>query len=214
MARYFFVPSARPPAISRRRSAVDLTPIFSSSAASWCAYTVSYSSVQNTPLAYNGAHTIGSSCPCTAAYPSSAPQLNVRPRNAWGQFVTRFMAGYAATNARDDAPSATLKSLSLSRIPRPASSWAPKNTVAAVGDTAPDAIGLFLVRATSASMSRSQRSFTVQPAPRSRNAPAQNSDDRYGSGGHPGGAASAMDQRHGHASRYTPAGRSNRTSLA
>ena len=89
-----------------------------------------------------------------------------------------------------------------------------ENTVAAVGDTAPDAIGLFLVRATSASMSRSQRSFTVQPAPRSRNAPAQNSDDRYGSGGHPGGAASAMDQRHGHASRYTPAGRSNRTSLA
>lgn len=54
------------------------------------------------------------------------------------------------------------------------------------------------------SRSASHKSFTVQPAPRSSSAPVPNSANSVRSGGDPGGAASAMDQKHGHASSQVP----------
>lgn len=50
----------------------------------WCAYIVSYTSVQNTPDAYRGSTTEGSILPLMAAQPNKAPQLKVKPRKAWG----------------------------------------------------------------------------------------------------------------------------------
>jgi hypothetical protein len=54
-----------------------------------------------------------------------------------------------------------LKSLSCSSTPRPALSCPDRNTSADSGLTAPEAMGRLRVRATSASMSRSHRSFIV-----------------------------------------------------
>lgn len=45
---------------------------------------------------------------------------------------------------------------------------------------------------------------TVQPAPRSSSAPVPNSASSVASGAAPGGAASAIDQKHGHASSQVP----------
>lgn len=50
----------------------------------WCAYIVSYTRVQNTPEKYSGKTIAGSKVPLMAAHPNKAPQLNVRPRYAWG----------------------------------------------------------------------------------------------------------------------------------
>lgn len=68
----------------------------------------------------------------------------------------------------------------------------------------PAASGLLFVRSTLASRSLSQRSFTVQPAPRSRTAPAPNSPSKEMSGRAPAGAASAIDQKQGHARSHVP----------
>ena len=72
------------------------------------------------------------------------------------------------------------------------------------GCSVPAASGRDAVRATRRSRSASHRSFTVQPAPRSSTAPAPNSANRRASGSSPGGAASAMDQKHGQASSQVP----------
>ena len=61
------------------------------------------------------------------------------------------------------------------------------------------------VRCTLLSKSRSHRSFTVQPAPRSRMAPAPNRASILKSGRLPGGAARAMLQKQGHARSQVPA---------
>ena len=138
----------------------------------------------------------------------------VRPRNACGQFVTRFIKGYVPTITSEDAPSARVKSSNWSRTPRPAASCAPRNALAASGDTAPHAIGRVRVRATFLSISRSIRSFTVQPAPRSSTLPIAKSARCPKSGAAPASAASAADQKHGHISRCAPMGLSSRASFA
>ncbi len=61
------------------------------------------------------------------------------------------------------------------------------------------------MRSTFASRSLSQRSFTVQPAPLSSKAPVPKRASSLTSGNAPGGAASAMDQKHGQASNHVPA---------
>ena len=75
---------------------------------------------------------------------------------------------------------------------------------ACMGCSAPDARGRDAVRATCASRSLSQRSFTVQPAPLSRIAPVPNSASMCRSGRLPAGAASAMDQKQGQARSQVP----------
>ena len=69
----------------------------------------------------------------------------------------------------------------------------------------PDAMGRLLVRSILASKSRSHKSFTVQPAPRSSSAPAPNNASILTSGRVPGGLASAIDQKQGHARSHVPA---------
>jgi len=54
-------------------------------------------------------------------------------------------------------------------------------------------------------VARSHRSLMVQPAPRSSTAPAPKSASSVASGSAPGGAASAMEQKQGHASSHVPA---------
>lgn len=66
-------------------------------------------------------------------------------------------------------------------------------------------MGRLLVRSTLASKSRSHKSFTVQPAPRSSSAPAPNNASSLTSGKAPGGLASAIDQKQGHARSHVPA---------
>ena len=78
--------------------------------------------------------------------------------------------------------------------------------VACSGVMRPAAMGRLFVRSTLASRSRSQRSFTVQPAPLSSSAPAPNSASSRTSGSASGGPASAMDQKQGHARSHVPAG--------
>ena len=67
-------------------------------------------------------------------------------------------------------------------------------------------MGRLFVRSTLASRLRSQRSFTVQPAPLSSSAPAPKSASSRASGSAPGGLASAMDQKQGQARSHVPAG--------
>lgn len=50
----------------------------------WCAYIVSYTSVQQTPAPYIGRTIAGSKLSLTAAQPNKAPQLKVKPKYAWG----------------------------------------------------------------------------------------------------------------------------------
>ena len=78
--------------------------------------------------------------------------------------------------------------------------------MACSGVMRPEAMGRLFVRSTLASRSRSQRSFTVQPAPLSSSAPAPKSASSRASGSIPGGLASAMDQKQGHARSHVPAG--------
>ena len=78
--------------------------------------------------------------------------------------------------------------------------------MACSGVMRPEAMGRLFVRSTLASRSRSQRSFTVQPAPLSSSAPAPKSASSLASGSTPGGPASAMDQKQGHARSHVPAG--------
>ena len=66
-------------------------------------------------------------------------------------------------------------------------------------------MGRLLVRSTLASKSRSHKSFTVQPAPRSSSAPAPKNASSLTSGKVPGGLASAIDQKQGHARSHVPA---------
>ena len=73
------------------------------------------------------------------------------------------------------------------------------------GDINPAASGRPLVRLTCLSKLRSHKSFTVQPAPRSRTAPVPNSASMRRSGREPGGAASAIDQKQGQARSHVPA---------
>lgn len=103
------------------------------------------------------------------------------------------------------------------RIGMPASTpvWSSEGLcppTAAVLVTAPLASGRDAVRATFLSRSASHRSFTVQPAPRSSSAPAPKRVNSCKFGKAPGGAASAMDQKHGHASSQVPAKNSGRDS--
>lgn len=69
---------------------------------------------------------------------------------------------------------------------------------------APLARGRPLVLSTLLSRSRSHKSLTVQPAPLRRIAPVPNKASSTGSGRLPEGAASAIDQKHGHTKSHVP----------
>ena len=98
-------------------------------------------------------------------------------------------------------------------MPKDNASNTARNTSACRTETAPDAKGRPRVRSTNRSMSRSNRSFTTQPAPRISTAPTANSNaSRTPSATL--GAASAKAQNPGSASSQMPIGRSRRISSA
>ena len=88
---------------------------------------------------------------------------------------------------------------------QPLTGGRPRSPMACGTVRAPLARGRPRVLCTLLSRSRSQRSFTVQPAPRSRTAPVPNSASILMSGRLPGGAARAMLQKQGHARSQVPA---------
>ncbi len=107
-----------------------------------------------------------------------------------------------------------VKPLNCTSTSRPTRACATRNAIAALTLTCPDGIGRERVRSTLASMSRSIRSFQVQPAPRITMAPIRNNNTCQGSGPQrPAGiAASAADHQHGRSSSHHPIGRSSRVS--
>lgn len=124
------------------------------------------------------------------------------------------MRGYEATSNSEDAPSMRLKLFNCRSTPSPRSNWKPKKQSPWKGVKAPHAIGRNLVLCTFWSMSRSRRSFTVQPDPRKSKAPSPNNDNILTSGRFPGGAAKAMDHIQGHANNQVPMGLSKRAKWA
>lgn len=156
--------------------------------------------------------------------------------------MTLFASGYSATSGRAATPTTTEAGLSCESTAAPAASWAARKAAASAGLTAPRASGRLAVLVTFLSISRSQRSLTVQPAPRSSSAPTPKSARRWavearsgetrrasttagddcdaeasaaGQGEEEGDAvASTIDQAHGHASSQVPAGLSSLASSA
>ena len=111
-------------------------------------------------------------------------------------------------------PSAMASGGKLSRIRKAASAWATIQTSAWRGVTWREGSGRERVRATAASISRSVRSFQVQPAPRIRRAPiAQPAAIQRSKGRNPAGpasAASASPHQQGMSRSQVPIGRSAR----
>jgi hypothetical protein len=106
------------------------------------------------------------------------------------------------------------KRLNCTSTSSPTSACATRNTLAARTLTCPDGIGRERVRSTLASMSRSTRSFQVQPAPRMTMAPTNSRTMCHGLGPQapPATAASADDLLHGNSNSHQPIGRSRRVS--
>jgi hypothetical protein len=156
--------------------------------------------------------------------------------------VTLFASGYIATSGKAATPTTTEPGLSCESTAAPAASCAPRNAVARAGETAPRAKGREAVRSTFLSISRSQRSLTVHPAPRRSSAPTPKRARRWAveaSSGEemrrsPAAAAASeteeeeeleieleegelarrIDQAQGHASSQVPAGLSSLASSA
>ena len=110
--------------------------------------------------------------------------------------MTLFASGYSATSGSAATPTATEAGLSCESTAAPAASCAARKAAAAAGLTAPRASGRPAVLATFLSISRSQRSLTVHPAPRSSSAPTPKSARRWAvEAGSRGGAAAAAERR-------------------
>eukprot|EP01139_Manchomonas_bermudensis_P026466 Amastigsp_a850756_5.p3 type:complete len:211 gc:universal Amastigsp_a850756_5:323-955(+) len=129
----------------------------------------------------------------------------------------RFISGYDATRASDEAPRPIEYALNWLSTASPAARCPARKTKACLGTSWPDARGRSRVRATRASMSRSQRSLTMQPAPRIATAPIPQSAMYLSSRAPMPWAFSApampMDHTHGQYRSHVPMGRSRRASL-
>ena len=202
---------------SPKCNAVDFTPTFRTSSP-LSAMRV-HGVVQERPAAPRRRAGVAgrSSDPCAAAQPSSAPQLNVRPRKACGQLVTRFMRlriGGGRGQRRGAERDAELVELEEDAEPESELRAEKRDGSGRRNRSGRDGT-VASARDEFVYVSVPQVVDGAPDAPRlEEDLPTPKRPRRVGSGSAPAGAASAMDQKHGHARRYTPAGRSSLTSLA
>src|SRR6476646_5024407 len=102
-------------------------PIFTSSARSTIAYSVSYATTQNR-LTASTTHAIGGTASCTAAYAIGMPNENATPRNSCGTAKKRLKNGYATAIASAGADHGIAARLSNSTSRNAANAPTPATT--------------------------------------------------------------------------------------
>lgn len=107
--------------------------------------------------------------------PIIIPQLNVMPKKSCGQWVILFINGYVTTRIIDISPIIiviVLKEISMHKLKNNSTK---SNKIASKSEMVLFANGLFLVRSTCASISRSTISLKMQPADLIRIEPSKKS---------------------------------------